>query len=201
MSDDSEIDLSDIPELRETDYARARVVRHATSKPVDISLFDKEFSAESHAALGRVSRTFGILEHEILRAAIGLYGGPGQADSDPNLKKKVDVAIASSLGGRLKLFTEAYTVQNLDDKWLEDFKTKIAQGILARNHFAHGLWSEDQDGRLKCNFFERWGKNEPASEKVWMGTRDSLHQIAEANIDNARLLAEHFHSRRLDAAE
>ncbi len=136
-----------------------------------------------------------------MRAAVGLYGEPEEADHDPSVKKKIEEAVASSLGGRLKLFAEIYSAQGLDAEWLDDFKTKIAEGIPARNRFAHGLWSEEQNGHLKCRFFERWSEDDFASEKVWMGTPDALHHIAEANMDNARLLAEHFNSTRLHAAE
>jgi len=200
-SDDARRNATDIPETSEEFWNDAHVVMPAAVDTVDTSTLDDDFSVEAHAALGRLMRTFSILEHEIMRAAIGIIGGPEVIEADDDLKNAVEKAIGASLGGRLKFFSEAHAKSDFDPEWLADFQDKLADGITARNHFAHGIWSELPDGRLKCVFYARGSKTEPVAERAWLLTSATLHKIAASNIKNARILAEHFHPPQARAAE
>lgn len=195
------IDFSDISETTDDFWKDARISQPNPQRQITTSLTNKDFSDESYAALGRVMRTFGILEHEIMRAAIGLTGDTEVIESDHDKKSAIENAIGGAFAKRLKAFCEAYETSGGDPEWLTNFKEKMREGISARDHFVHGQWSEELGGKLKCVFFKRGKKNKPPEEMVWFGSRQALAEIAETNMRNAKILSDHFHTPTNQAAE
>ncbi len=195
------IDFSDIPETTDDFWSDAKTSRPNPHRQIATPLTDKDFSDESYAALGRVMRTFGILEHEIMRAVIGLYGDIANVKNNETKKQFIENAIGGAFAKRLKAFCEAYETSGGDPEWLANFEEKMHEGISARNHFLHGQWTEETDGKLKCVFFKSGKKNKPPEEIVWFGSREALAEIAETNMRNAKTLFDHFHTPTNQAAE
>ncbi len=85
-----------------------------------------DFTDEEYAALGKAVRTFGMIEHELARTLIDVFGGPKIAQNS-EMKK----SLRSAYKGRLEELVKALKNQPhpvVDLNWIDDFESKLSQG-------------------------------------------------------------------------
>lgn len=149
-----------------------------------------DLTKAEYAAIGRVVRTFGAIEHELVRTLIDANGGPNGVRSE-QLKK----ALRGSLKTRLEeLVKQLDSMQNVvDPEWLSDFKTKLLEGCQVRDHYCHGFWRKDEDGKLWCDFFRR-STQRNTTDELGVELREmscSLNEIEntfQSNLKNLKVL-------------
>lgn len=144
--------------------------------------------AEDYRAIGGAVVAFGYLEHELLRAAIGLQGGPDKVSSDDEKRMLDD---GSTLGARLQYFGEC-AKGRLEEDWLKDFRQKCQEGTRWRNMICHGQWERLPGGKLRVTFYRRGSVKRGHPDIAELSHAD-LKEIAKATFQNAKLLAQHCH--------
>jgi len=198
--DDTDIDLSDIPETTPEMWETARL-RMPKTASIATPVSDEIFSDEIYIALGRVLSSFGWLEHELMCAVIGMRGGPDAAEVGSDEERAIKKEIEGSLGKRIRVFVDTYRTEIGEDNWIGDFEAKLEGALSCRDHFFHGHWQKRDDGWLHCTFFKRDRAAGEPQEIVWRGQHGALLEIAEANFCNARLLSSNFSPASDQAAE
>ena len=111
-----------------------------------------DLTEEEYAAIGRVVRTFGAIEHELARTLIDAKGGI-DIPFDKDIKRAMRGSIVIRLQELIKILESMSNA--IEPDWLEDFKTKLLEGCQLRNHYCHGFWYKDENGKLWCDFFRR----------------------------------------------
>lgn len=150
----------------------------------DPSLLD-----EHYGVIGAAVVSFGYLEHEVMRAAIALHGGPDDLTTEQ--EKTIEKFIEKPFGERLKHFCEIAEEKGVDTGWVSDFQTKVAEGIKWRNIICHAQWEHIGEGILRGTFFSRGCVKRGHPDVVELST-DDLIRIGKSTFDNAQLLAKTF---------
>lgn len=144
--------------------------------------------AADYQVIGEAVAAFGYLEHELLRAAIGLQGGPDKVSSDDEKRMLDD---GSTLGTRLEYFC-AGAKGRLEKGWVKDFRRNCQEGTRWRNMICHGQWERLPSGKLRVTFYRR-GSVKRGHPDIAELSHSELQGIAEATFKNAKLLAENCH--------
>ncbi|WP_035266852.1 hypothetical protein [Ahrensia sp. 13_GOM-1096m] len=147
-----------------------------------------EMNDEEYTAIGRCARTFGALEHELLRTLIDYYGGPLEA-KDKQIKKSA----MSSFRGRLNALVEALKDHpGIEANWLNGFHTKLSETNDVRDHFSHGLWRKNRNGKLDCIFYARFKDNDSlgVDKRTISISLARMQEIFEINLHNIAVLKE-----------
>ncbi len=150
----------------------------------DSSLLD-----EHYGIIGATVVSFGYLEHEVMRAAIALYGGPDDLTAEQ--EKTIEKFIEKPFGKRLEHFCEIAEEKGVDKGWVSDFQSKVAEGIKWRNLICHAQWEYIGKGILRGTFFSR-GCVKRGHPDVVKLSKDDLIRIGKSTFDNAQLLAKTF---------
>lgn len=149
-------------------------------------MFSPHLLHDDYAAIGAAVVAFGYLEHEVLRAAIGLQGGPDAVSEADEVKYLEE---GSTLGKRLEYLRQIAKNHDVDAEWFEDFDKKCSEGVKWRNAICHGSWERLQNGRLQVTFYGR-GCVKRGHPDVETLTADQIREIAVASFENAKLLAQ-----------
>lgn len=143
-----------------------------------------------YAAIGRVVRTFGAIEHELMRTIIDASGGPDNACSK-QLKKALRGSLKTRLEELIKILNKEQNV--VDAVWLKDFEIKLLEGCQVRDHYCHGNWYKDENGDLCCDFYKRTNQKNTTGE---LGVElhkmpcslDEIETTFQSNLSNLKTL-------------
>jgi hypothetical protein len=144
----------------------------------------EELTEPEYAAIGRCVRTFAVIENELVQTLIDLAGGPNRAEPR-ELKKALQGTFKSRLNALMKAIEEKNGLSNPE---FEDFKNKMLEACVIRDHMVHGIWQKDKSGKLTCVFYRRDNSRTANALGVEKCTRkfrlQELKRIAQINEQN-----------------
>ncbi len=143
-----------------------------------------------NACIGAVVVAYGYLEHELIRAAISVSGGPKDISDKDNKKIENVLEDGSALKARLQVSCGlAKKYKALDSNQIADIYKNMELGIKYRNMVCHGLWQRLSTGQLRVQFYSK-GCVSAGSPEVGLFSQNDLKGIAKVSFDCAKELSE-----------
>lgn len=147
-------------------------------------------TSDDNACIGALVVAYGYLEHELIRAAIRVSGGPENISDKDNKKIENVLEDGSALKARLQVFCGlAKKHKALDCKTIADICENMELGIKYRNMVCHGLWQRLSTGQLRVQFYAK-GCVSAGSPEVGLFSQNDLKGIAKVSFDCAKELSE-----------
>jgi len=145
---------------------------------------------EDHQVIGELVVAFGYLEHELIRATIGVCGGPEHLSK--RYQKKIENVLdaGAALSGRLSLFCAAARKHAICSKEIIDrFEREMTQAVELRNMVCHGLWQRVSDKQLSVTFFSKGCVAGGGTPKINKFTHRDLKERTELTLKHAMALS------------
>lgn len=147
-------------------------------------------NTEDNNCIGALVVAYGYLEHELIRAAITVSGGPKNISEKDNQKIENVLEDGAGLKGRLQVFCGlARKHKALTKEEISDLTKNLDLGIKYRNVVCHGLWQRLSNGKLRVSFYQK-GCVSSGGPTLGTFTRGDLKGLAQVTFDCAKELSE-----------
>lgn len=148
-------------------------------------------SSRDYAAIGVAVYSFSQLEHEIVRATIGICGGPKNISDTDKTKIEKSLDSGAALHSRVELFCGLARKRNqhTNDE-IQEFERKVKEGVFYRNLICHGQWEKVSSDKLKVTFYNK-GCVARGYPEIGLFSPEELADMAQLTLGNAELLSKY----------
>ena len=144
---------------------------------------------QDNQLIGELVVAFGYLEHELIRAAIGVCGGPDHISEQDNTKIENVLESGAALSGRLEVFCGLARKHKTHSKnVIGNFERDMKEGVKWRNMVCHGLWQRISTGQLRVTFYSK-GCVKTGSPSVAAFTQEKLREMTKVTLETAEALS------------
>lgn len=144
-----------------------------------------------YAVIGMVVSSFSTLEHELVRACIGICGGPKNLSDNDKQKIENSLNNGDALHNRIELFCalarkrSEYTADEISQ-----FEENLKEGVVFRNLICHGQWDKVPSGKLRITFYNK-GCIFRGHAQIAEFSHNGMTDLAQLTLRNAKILSEY----------